>query len=57
MSTEEAIADAEKHYDMPEWKLGCEDSYKKDHVNGTPSYNAGYSFGIFQQEQASGVYG
>ena len=57
MSEEEARKDAEQHYDMDEWLLGERHALTKDHIDGTVSYDAGYNFGIWKQEQASGVHG
>lgn len=58
MNQEEAKADAAKHYDMSEWLQGCKDAGAGiAHKPWNDSYDAGYSFGIWSQEQASGVYG
>lgn len=58
MTEPQAKADAAKHYDMSQWLKGCKDAGAGiAHECGGTSYNAGYSFGVFSQEQASGVYG
>lgn len=57
MNEEEARKDAAKHFNMGEWLQGGRDSMTKPHADGTDSYNSGYSFGIWKQEQASGVHG
>lgn len=58
MNQQEAKEDAAKHYDMDEWLKGCKDANAGiTHNSLNSSYDAGYSFGIWSQEQASGVYG
>ena len=51
MNEQEAKEDAKKHYNMPEWLQGQKDANAGiPHKNGTESYNAGYSFSMWQQE-------
>ncbi len=58
MNQQEAKADAAKHYKMSEWLQGCKDAGAGiAHKCGGDSYNAGYSFGVFSQEQIGGMYG